>query len=216
MARDWFGVPDELYRPQPDDPVDSGDAFVHDIDRSPFGEHATGSGSDGMGVGDFFRELDRANVEETREAMHQSYERHLRELRAGRMPLPKDTSEHEGALYGALATRYMSAMATRGVTVEEAEEKVSRMEPFLWLELLPLMYLDGRLGVEALAEYVVWKESSELPGTDVEAKLPWLKKMVRYGVKMAEAAGRSDDVAQARYIRSSDGQEGESPWVQLL
>jgi hypothetical protein len=82
----------------------------------------------------------------TRDAMRHSYFKHLALARQGH--LRTDISPHDFAMYGALATRYMAGF-----------ERIS--EPVVWCELAPFLRLEANEGLEALAEYVVYKE---LPG----------------------------------------------------
>jgi hypothetical protein len=94
-----------------------------------------------------------------RQAMRDSYQKHLTEL-AGR-PLPDGSSLHQAALYGALATRQMAGGEFRG-------------EPAVWLDLLPFMHLGEGEGIEMLSEYVLFKE---MPNAANTAKLgPALKR----------------------------------------
>ena len=83
-----------------------------------------------------------------------------------------------------------------------------QIEPLLWSELLPFTQLQPQDGVEALAEYVVWKE----PETKGEARLSWLTAKVQEGVRLAENAGLSESVESAKAM-----EEGFlRAWVQLL
>jgi hypothetical protein len=151
-----------------------------------------------MGILDYLRKM--GSGEGTRLAMKKSYSKHLKQFQRGHT-LPPDTSAHEAALYGALATRYRAAGAPRHV--------LESLEPILWLELIPFVYLEPAEGVEALAEYAVWKE----PETQFEARLDWLTTRVKQGVEAAELAGRGADIENAKNIPV---QGGHSPWVELV
>lgn len=78
-----------------------------------------------------------------RDAMVKSYRKHLRDLEG--QQLPDGTSLHQAALYGALATRYIAGLRSLPETV-------------LWAELAPFLQLQPEAGVNALTEYIVYKE----------------------------------------------------------
>ncbi len=128
----------------------------------------------------------------TREAMRKSYYRHRAKFETAPDKVPPDTSHHEAAMYGALATRYRAS----GSSAEDVEE----MEVFIWCELVPFLELETDEAVEALAEYVVWKE------TPVEARVSWLRSRVQKG---AAVTGGSHLLAQqeASGLRVFAGQQ---------
>ena len=97
-----------------------------------------------------------------RDAISKSYQKHLR--LAKQQGTPPGTSVHEVGMYGALATRYMAGG-------ERADEMI------IWVELTPFLQLEPNKGLEALAEYVVLKESpkdadKELVTKALETGLP--------------------------------------------
>jgi len=98
-----------------------------------------------------------------RDAMTKSYHRHVAKFRG--QVLPDDTSLHQVGLYGALATRYM-------VRFQPVLEVV------LWAELVPFVNLNPDDGLEALAEYIVYKE------TPLDAKRDWLSDQIKKGLSL--------------------------------
>lgn len=155
-----------------------------------------------MGIRDFFRRLFKAGTADgTREAMRQSYERHYEEIQADRMSVPPGTTPHEAALYGMLASRYMTYSGVSGDTIQG-------LEPLIWAELVPFVALPDDEGIEAVAEYVVWKEEE----TRADARLEWLRGQVEEGVDLARAQGRGEDVEAARNL----GDGHRAPWVGLI
>ena len=78
-----------------------------------------------------------------RDAMTNAYRTHVRALEG--QAIPDGTSLHEAAMYGALATRY-------------AAGSTPRPESMIWAELAPFVRLPPEEGLDALAEYVVFKE----------------------------------------------------------
>lgn len=99
------------------------------------------------------------NSEGIRKAMRKSYERHIRNIANGLIPVPDGTTAHQAALYGALGSRY----------------KV-RWKPFnelaLWAELTPFMLMREEDAIESLVEYVVYQERPE------EANILWLSEII--------------------------------------
>ena len=148
-----------------------------------------------MGFMDALNKLTRADADGTRKAMRKTYRNHLRSIEQGRLQIPEDDSPHQSALYGALGTRYM----TLGFSADEMRSQ----EIFLWLELMPFLYLEPSTAVEALAEYVVWKE----PETKHETKATWLYDQIREGVQKASEEIGEDILENA----SSSG----VPWAAL-
>jgi hypothetical protein len=138
----------------------------------------------------------------TRAAMRSSYQQHIELARRRELPVPPGTSEHEAALFGALASRY----AASGTTLDA----LVRLEPVLWLELLPFLNLPVGQGVEALVEYVVWKETE----TTREARTDWLAEQVYTGTMAAMRSGKEAVVKRAM-SQGPDGQ-GHLPWVELI
>ena len=147
---------------------------------------------------------DPGTADGTRAAMRKAYMRHAEAYRSGEAPsLPQGTSFHDAGLYGALASRYAAS---------SGKEPGPKMEQLIWLELLPFVHLPVGLGVEGLAEYVVWKEEE----TTQEANKDFLKDAVSQGLKIANSAGRRDDVKSAMRLPLTDGQVGYIPWAELF
>lgn len=122
-----------------------------------------------------------------RDAMTRSYHKHVRELQ-GRQ-LPGGTSLHEAALYGALASRYI-------VSFQSAPEAV------IWMELAPFTKLEPQQGLDALAEYVVYKE---MPA---KADTVMLAKSIRLGL-----SAWSDDALQGIMMGA---RLNNFPWASLV
>jgi len=93
-------------------------------------------------------------AEGCREARRDSYEKHVRLARQGR--IPTEDLPHTVGLYGALASRYR----VRGAPVVEVA---------IWGELAPFLEMKETEAVEALAEYVVFQERPQ------DARVTWLK-----------------------------------------
>lgn len=114
-----------------------------------------------------------------RDAMTKSYLKHL--------GLARDkgaacgTTPHEAGFYGALGTRYLVGFTP----VDEVT---------IWMELMPFIKLEPSVGIEALAEYVVYKEN---PG---QARTEWLAEVVNRGLELQDAEERENlvMVAQAK------------------
>lgn len=114
--------------------------------------------------------LNANNAEGCREAMRMSYKKHLRQGQS--MVLHADTSPHHVGLYGALSTRYKGA----GMPV---------VEMVIWAELAPFLLMKETDAVEGLTEYVVYKERP------LEAKVPWLKKLINDTLQMTHSSEES-------------------------
>ena len=103
-------------------------------------------------------------AEGCREAMCQSYEKHVR-LAARQGNFDGVDSPHSRGLYGALETRYI-------VGGRPAPEVV------LWGELAPFLAMMEDIGLKALVEYVVYQEYP--PGsTDVS----WLREVINSALR---------------------------------
>lgn len=83
-------------------------------------------------------------AEGAREAMRESYAKHVRLAREARIPAPD--SPHVVGLFGALATRYQARLQPKS-------------EVELWPELAPFLAMPEALAVEMLAEYVIYQET---------------------------------------------------------
>ncbi len=101
-----------------------------------------------------------------RDSVRTAYRKH-RELFEEERP-PSGISRHQAALHGALVLRY--AAAYRAVP-----------EGVVWLELVPFLPLPPEEGLEALAEYVVFKERRR--GADLRRLRDWIAR------GMAELSG---------------------------
>ena len=110
---------------------------------------------------------DARNAEGCRKAMRKSYKKHLRLALQGMNP--SDSKPHEVGLYGALGTRYMSF----GIPVTPS------MELAITAELVPFLLMKETDAVEALAEYIVYKEVPR------EAKMSWLRKLINDALRTA-------------------------------
>lgn len=94
-------------------------------------------------------------AEGCREAMCESYQKHVQLARAGKITF-FDQSPHSLGLYGALGSRYRAL----GRPINEA---------IMWSELTPFLLMDQSDSVEALAEYALFQERPN------EARTGWLK-----------------------------------------
>jgi hypothetical protein len=104
-----------------------------------------------------------------REAMRDSYERHVRLAKEGR--IPTTDQPHSIGLYGALASRYRA-------------RRKSVVEVVLWGELAPFLSMKETEAVEALAEYVVYKE---MP---TKARTAWLAERVNSTIQSCKDNSR--------------------------
>lgn len=141
------------------------------------------------------------SAEHTRNAMRKAYHDSLHRSQREGVPLSADSlakgtgpPEHVYGLFDALASRYWAA----GVPRKEIERRAGSV----FAELGPFFYLDRQDGIEALAEYVVWKEASEAPQTAGEVRLEWLREKIREGVMRAEEIDPSGWVSVVREHRS--------------
>lgn len=101
-------------------------------------------------------------VDGWREAMRESYEKHLRLARAGK--IPATDGPHAAALYGALGSRYRA-------------EGIDLSEILVWADLAPFLMMRDSDGIEALTEYVVFRERPN------EARTSWLRDMVNTALR---------------------------------
>lgn len=125
-----------------------------------------------------------------RKAMSDSYHRHVILATEGRIPPPvTPDSPHIIDLYGALGTRYRARF--RPIS-----------EVALWTELAPFLSMNEADAVEALAEYMVYKEMPD------EARVEWLKDRVNVSLQT------SDD--DARKAAAAHGLMNKVAWSLLL
>lgn len=141
---------------------------------------------------------DLSSPEGIRTAMQHSYDWHY-EL-AETSTLPPNTSQHEAAMYGVLSSFYEETGFTQLDT--------ARNEQLLWHDLLPFLHLPDETGLEALIEYIIWKE----PDTRDGARKDWLANKVQRGTANALEDGWDTEVRQAMDI----GGFGPLPWIRLI
>lgn len=122
-----------------------------------------------------------------REAMRDSYEKHARLAREGR--IPSTDPPHSIGLYGALGSRYQA-------------HRKSVAEVVLWGELAPFLLMEETEAVEALAEYVVYKE---MPN---KARVEWLKQVMNASIESCQ-----DD---SRKVMAAGGLLNRVAWCSLL
>lgn len=125
-------------------------------------------------------------TEGIREAMRESYEKHYKLAQVHEFP---GLTPHEAGLLGALGTRYKAW-----------GKKVS--EQLLWIELTPFLMMEERQAVEALAEYVVFKEYPK------RARTLWLLRCLNSAIMSCE----DTDLVASIIL----GLAHEVPWVALL
>lgn len=127
------------------------------------------------------------------------------------LPEGVGTREHAFGLFQMLADRYRAAGLSRRDIWQRAMG--------IWMELTPFLYLRQDEGVEALTEYVVWKEQTEDgPEAGDEARVDWLRGKVREGLGRAEAVEPGGLIAAARETagRQRAGASVRIPWLELL
>jgi hypothetical protein len=122
-----------------------------------------------------------------RDAMVKSYHRHIRKCTG--KPLPNGTSLHQAGLYGALGTRYMAGFK-------------SVPEVVIWAELAPFLNLEQNDGLQALAEYVVYKE---MP---LDANKKWISEQIKKGLSLLRDEERKGIEMMAKVNRFA--------WTSLL
>jgi hypothetical protein len=108
-------------------------------------------------------------AEGCREAMRESYVKHVQLAREGR--IPTTDPPHTVGLYGALGSRYRA----RGTPVVEA---------VMWGELAPFLAMRESDAVEALAEYVLYQERPR------DARLHWLKELINSSLGSCKDSSR--------------------------
>ncbi|HUT12531.1 MAG TPA: hypothetical protein VMY42_18680 [Thermoguttaceae bacterium] len=133
-----------------------------------------------MGLWNLIRNLN--NAEGIREAMRQSFDKHLRLAREGRAG-NRDVTPLQVALFGAMASRFMVS----GVEVTPEAQLI------IWVDLGPFLWLAPEEAREAVAEYVVYKE---MPA---DANIRWLTAIVQKGC----AAGASEEWFQNLMVCAS-------------
>lgn len=146
----------------------------------------------------FDEDPDLSSPDGVRAAMRHSYTWHY--ALAETSTLPPNTSQHDAALYGVLSSFYEA----RGWS----QLDTARHEQILWHDLLPFLHLPKEKGLEALIEYIIWKE----PGTREGARRDWLTRQVQKGTNNALDDGWEVEVRQAMDI----GGYGPLPWVRLI
>lgn len=170
-----------------------------------------------MGIGRFYSRIvgGSASAGDVRraavEAYRRSYDRACRsEARRGWEPpsgLPQGvgTREHAFALFCVLAGR-------RGD--EGGLQRLTRpMTLWRWVELAPFLYLRQDHAVEALGEYLLWKEETgRSGGTDLRARTRWLGDRVREGVRRAEEVDPEGLISLAQET-DRERRHGASPWI---
>ena len=104
-----------------------------------------------------------------REAMRESYHKHVQIAREGR--IPTTDPPHTVGLYGSLGSRYRA----RGTPIVEA---------VMWGELAPFLAMREVEAVEALAEYIVYQERPR------DARVPWLKNLVNSSLLSCKDSSR--------------------------
>jgi tetratricopeptide (TPR) repeat protein len=122
-----------------------------------------------------------------REAMRDSYEKHVRLAKEGK--IPSTDPPHSVGLYGALCSRYRA----RGKPV---------VEVVLWGELAPFLLMKEDEAVEALAEYVVYKE---MPN---KARIAWLKELINSSIESCKD--------NSRKVTAAIGLLNQVTWCSLL
>ena len=112
-----------------------------------------------------------------RDAMKRTYFKQVEVARA--QTLPSGASLHQIGLYGALASRYIAG----------AQQPFELM---VWAELFPFMHLDADMALDALAEYIVFKEMPQ------KAERQWLEQVVQHGIGLWDQESRDSHLMLAR------------------
>jgi hypothetical protein len=92
----------------------------------------------------------------SREAMRDSYARHVRLAKNGQIQIGSE-SPHTIGLHGALGTRSLAG----GIQVRA-----------IWDELAPFLSMEEQAAVDALAEYVIYQERPK------DTQITWLSEMI--------------------------------------
>lgn len=189
-----------------------------------------------MGIGDLVSRFFQANIADgTRAAMRRAYRTSARRARRRGDPsaikdtLPDGASDdpaHVVGLFEALASRY----AASGVSRQEIEHRTA--SGYLWIELMPFLFLDQEDAVEALAEYVLWKEADEAlleymlqgaegpyPEWTSSVRQDWLQARVLESVRRMEAADPPIawlEQAREDAAKLGDGDSPSIPWLVFL
>ena len=95
-----------------------------------------------------------------RDAVRRSYNEHRLQS-----SLPAATPPHRAGLYDALRARYTA----RGQIINEM---------YLWAELTPFLLMTEKTACEALAEYIVYKE------TPSRARVSWLRQIISTSLRL--------------------------------
>ena len=127
-----------------------------------------------------------------REVMRESYDKHVRLSQRGEIPLAD--LPHSLGLYGALGSRYRA----RGKPVMED----IGWEVLIRGELSPFMLMKETEAVEALAEYVVYKELPQ------KARITWLKELINSSLRSCK-----DD---SKIAMATVGLINQVAWCSLL
>ena len=124
-----------------------------------------------------------------REAMRESYAKHVQMARQGKIAMGDTDSPHVIGLYGALGSRYR----VRGLPV---------IETLIWGELAPFLAMKEQQAIEALAEYVLFQERPS------DARVAWLKGQVNMALR---SCNDGTWLGMAAF-----GLDNQVPWCSLL
>ncbi len=116
-----------------------------------------------------------------RDSIRKAYRKHLRMLEEEAGP-EEGVEPHHVALHGALLLRYAAAYRAKPGAL-------------VWLELGPFLALDPEPALDALAEYVVFKERPR------QARRDLLKARIREGLRLMTAEDQQFFLSAARRHR---------------
>ncbi len=124
------------------------------------------------------RILNAGNPEGGRDAMRDSYKKHVKIAQQRKL-----SNVHQIGLYGALASRYRVKW----------QQPVKPTEPEIWVELIPFLSMNEQESIEALAEYVLYKE------WPVESKISWLEEKINKALlNISEITQEQKEIIQSR------------------
>lgn len=123
-----------------------------------------------------------------RDSIHRTYRKHLRMFQEEGAPLEEGMTPHHASLHGALTMRYAASYRARPAAV-------------VWLELAPFVELPPEEALQALAEYVVFRERPKL------ADLEILGSHIRRGLALL--------TEEDRRLFSSAAESYGFPWLRL-
>lgn len=138
---------------------------------------------------------DLSTPDAIRDTLRRSYESHYEA--AERYPHLIQEPIHHATLWSVNSSYYE-------MNGDLTPEEVQRANSLPWLDVMPFLYLPEETGLEAVVEYVLWKEARTREAAEVEKLAAW----VQEGALLAAENGQGDLLQEAVDLRMA--------WVGLV